>query len=237
MDTDTLPHTYGLGQKTKVLVKADYFCGGEADQWVFWTEQLLSLRDTGWLRIQDYKWTPYIIGADSDYPARVWESVFPHECTKEDWIPMPPQQLTVIQQLWAEVDAAYQKFNNDNTLSAEQTTQLKGYMRGLCKAIQVLMNPRFSTEDHVVAEVHKRHVMKQAGEPYQTPGVGEPLDIDRLMQPVTNRYAETKTLPVAAPKHNLPEEKVAKIKAARGKIPDDELCSLYGIKLAVLASL
>lgn len=235
------PHTYGWGQKTQVRVDIDYFCGGEADGWALWTVQLLSLRDTGWLMIQDYRWTPYIIGNDSEFPARVWESIYLHECSRKDWIPMPPQQITVIQQLWAEVDAAYYKFNNDNTMTREQTTHLQGYMRGICTSIRHLMNPRYASDDDIVVEVHRRHIKKRAGEDYVTPGVGEPLDMDRLMQPVTNGLARTRTaepVEAKAPKHSLSDDVVQKIRAARANgIDDSDLCMLYGIKPSVLASL
>lgn len=232
-------NTYAFGQKTKVPCQIHYFCGGEADNWVFWTDELQRLDRTGWLSIVDYKWTPFIIGRDTEYPARVWQSLHPHTCTYDDWIPMPPQQLSVIQQVWAEVDAAYYKFNNDNTITAEQTTQLKGYMRGLCTAIRILMNPRFVDDDAVVAEVHKRHVMRTAEQPYQTPGVGEPLDADRLMKPVTSAYTKTYTAPPPAPpKHNLTDEQVTKIRGAReAGFPVADLAAMYKVSEGIIRAL
>lgn len=87
--------------------------------------------------------------------------------------------MTLVEQLWAMMDADYATLltsnQNDPWQSTDEITSialLKGNLRGLARATAVFMTPHFNSPDEVVAEVVKRADMAIAGETYSTPGLG-----------------------------------------------------------------
>jgi hypothetical protein len=207
------------------------FRGGPLHDSAYTVAQLISFEGRH-IPIEQYTWTQ-----EKRNGARVWAWKYCQNL-EEELLSMSHTQPspTLVEQMWIEIDALYNKLNNDNVMNSDQVLQLKGHMRGLCWAIRLFMNPYFRTTDEVVREVHKRHVMREAGEAYETPGLGT-----RSGEPIPgshSKYATTNIKPVPPSKHQLSDEQIQKIRGAReAGFPIDELSKMYKLSVGEIRSL
>lgn len=85
---------------------------------------------------------------------------------------------TLLQQLWDKADAALLELmgwssHHENTPESELDRQvLRGKLMGYCEALALYMVPHFRTDIEVANEVVKRYQKKEAGEEYETAGLG-----------------------------------------------------------------
>lgn len=209
-----------------------YFCGGPWDGTVLpYGDIITSTR----LRINEYVYSSNSRPLDNGDKLRVFHfNGDAHACSWRDAeIGVGMQGPTLVEQLWAEIDAGYYKLNNDNTITADQTENLKGYLRGIAFALAKFMQPHFNTADDIVRETHKRHVMATAGEPYETPGTGS----RRQESPVGSGFVRTTEAPSVI-KHNFTEAQIGKIKAGlQNGFSAEDLAGMYNVKPDVIRSL
>lgn len=207
------------------------FCGGPVDGLAFPTRYLTS-SCSFWLPIMDYKWSEETI-VRNGVAANIWHWNYNHEPTKaEKWNGMEGPSL--VEALWTELDASYHKFNNDNTITSEEVTRLKGYMRGIAWSLCVFMKPHFMTADSIVEECHRRYLHSLDPEStYCTPGLG----VRRAEFPEGSKYSKTNIAPTVL-KHDLDESTIAKIKGALAAgIGVDDLARMYDVKPDIIKSL
>lgn len=130
-----------------------------------------------------------------------------------------------------------------------QDMQMSRYKaRGLAEALGVLMAPFFTTANEIVKEAIVRWEKRQAGENYETPGLGrlkwKRVDLDHdpsspswLTQEHDPAFVKTPAAQVAAkPSHSLSPETVALIKAS-SNFPAEILATAYGVTVEVIKSI
>lgn len=82
---------------------------------------------------------------------------------------------SLLQQTWDDVDALFAQYmveRENASGAAPGQTAITSRIRGICSVLARFMVPHLTTEDEVLAEVVKRYNAKQAGEEYETPGLG-----------------------------------------------------------------
>lgn len=217
-----------------------YFCGGPGDGTCIEIRELTNSTPSALnFPITEYDWSEdKVESAQGWLNVRVWHWKSDHEHTDASYKGnLGYEGPVLLEQMWAEIDALYKKFNNDNTMSAEQTHNLKGVMRGIAWCIALWMQPYFRTADEVVAEVMKRgRNYLDDDSDYQTPGLGR-----RRTEMVTSKYSDTKTqptLPTPVARHNLTDAQVTSIRNAKtGGFPVSELAAMYSVKPEVIESI
>lgn len=139
--------------------------------------------------------------------------------------------------MWRELDELLDKLKADEAELGGMHVALRGEVRGLCRALSILMPPFFTTVKDVAMEANKRWEKRQAGEDYETPGIGR-LKFQRppgadLITP--SGIPRTPEFDPTAPKHRLPKEAVEKILAAsKAGFTPDMLAPAYGVTEAVI---
>lgn len=139
--------------------------------------------------------------------------------------------------MWQELDKLVDRLKADEAENGGMNMDLRGEVRGLCKALAILMPPFFTTMQDVAKEAHRRWgVRKEGGEP-ETPGIDR-LKFQRppgadLITP--SGLPRTPEFDPTAPKHRLPKEAVEKILAAsKAGFTADMLAPAYGVTEAVI---
>lgn len=111
---------------------------------------------------------------------------------KVSWVSHGP---TLLQQLWDEADSKYAEFRplKAGEGHASEVAILQGQLRGLAFALSLFMQPHLTSVADVSREVAKRYQMKQAGEEYETPGLGS-----RIYEPPPgdHKYATRTSAPL-----------------------------------------
>lgn len=74
---------------------------------------------------------------------------------------------TLVQQMWEKLDLAFQPI-----AQGMGTEKDKARARAIAECIAIFMPPFFTTADDVVREAVRRHKADEAGEDYETPGLG-----------------------------------------------------------------
>lgn len=127
----------------------------------------------------------------------------------------------------------------------EQFTAAKFKARGIAEVLAVLMPPFFATADEIVREAIVRWEKRQAGEKYDTPGLGtrkfhRPPGAEGVDNPswITKpEYTADQPRPKKpAPKYNLDPTQIAEIKARKG-FPAEILSSVYGVPVDIVKSI
>lgn len=222
------------------MSSAIYFCGGPLDGLCHTVKQLLSFTAFKY-PITDYQYSNEVAhNRPHNIQAQVWHYKFSHEPSQEGFYMSDIRQThpTLVEQLWIEVDACYKKLMNDNTMTADQTTALKGYMRGIAWTLSKFMRPYFTSANAIVGEVQKRHTMRTAGEAYETPGLGSRMT--EAIPGSNSKYTDVHTAP--APVNGtskFSEEQIRKIKNARDRsgLPIEAVAQSYKITVKELQSL
>lgn len=135
-------------------------------------------------------------------------------------------------------------------LMEENREDLAARARALADALAVLMPPFFYTGDEVAHEAMVRHQKRQAGEEYETPGIGRlrfavPPGAQELTPSGLSHasVAGTKHAPEyhpaeASKNFGLPEERVAEIvKSLKAGFPTRMLAEAYGVNEALIKSI
>lgn len=78
---------------------------------------------------------------------------------------------TLVQQLWDKLDLSMDVIRDD-TQADEVKHDEKVRARAIAECIAIFMPPFFTTANDVASEALRRHKAKQAGEEYETPGLG-----------------------------------------------------------------
>lgn len=113
--------------------------------------------------------------------------------------------------------------------------------RAYARVLALLMQPFFTEPDAIVREAIRRHSERKKGEEPETPGIGR-LRWKRPEATVgdpshpswqVGEYDPDNPTPV---KHNLTDEQVAKIKAAKG-MPVQMLSVAYGVEARIILAL
>jgi hypothetical protein len=150
------------------------------------------------------------------------------------WMAHGPSLLS---QLWSEMDELTALLLVGQT-TPEESLKAQGRARGVAFSLSLFMAPHLRTEDEVVAEAVKRYQMKQAGEPYETPGLGA-----RIYEPPPgeNKYSEgpSRTRGAVKPQDawrtKLDPDVVATIK--KSTFPVDMLAQVYSLTQAQIRTL
>jgi hypothetical protein len=79
---------------------------------------------------------------------------------------------TLLQQYWDELDRVVALLMQNKPEPSYSDEWTKGYARGLAFTLSLLMVPHFRTQDEIIREAIKRKQMLDAGEEYDTPGLG-----------------------------------------------------------------
>lgn len=128
-----------------------------------------------------------------------------------------------LEPIWAKLDAEVDTIKAETTdYPTDKFTQARYRARGLAEALAILMPPFFTTGDEIVREAMVRWEKRQAGQPYETPGIGRfkwnrpPGVIGDPNNPSWVDKAEyDASQPKPAPKHNLTDAQIAQIKASK----------------------
>lgn len=91
---------------------------------------------------------------------------------------------TLVEKLWDMMDADMDQIASGGPMAEYH----KNHARGLADATALFMRPFFETADDIVREVVKRKKARDAGEEYETPGLGARRYEVALMDPA-ERYA------------------------------------------------
>lgn len=119
----------------------------------------------------------YAVCADDEASAH--EKLRTHKCprsgeTKIGW----SMTKTLVQQVWDRADAHYAKLQDfkenmvDEETSPRRYCTVKGALNELCWTLSIFMVPHFTSAKEVGEELRRRYDAKQAGEDYETPGLG-----------------------------------------------------------------
>lgn len=146
--------------------------------------------------------------------------------------------VTLVEDMWHKADAAYLRITEED-ISEVELAQRKGTVRGMCEMIAIFMVPHFKTGNEVGRELMKRAAAHQAGEDYETPGLGgrryEP-------PPGESKYLQDRKTPavteVAPPKQKtkLTPDEIASIKFAldSGMFTKEQIAKTYNISVAAV---
>jgi hypothetical protein len=77
---------------------------------------------------------------------------------------------TLLEQAWEKADLVYDRLCSAET--EEQSKPLAAQLNGMCQVIALFMPPLMRTPAEVGTEIRKRKNMRDAGEHYETPGLG-----------------------------------------------------------------
>lgn len=182
----------------------------------------------------------YAVSAQSEEEARTQERE--HQCPYQGGVTHFGWGVTVtlVEDMWHKADAAYLRITEEN-LSAEELAKRKGVVRGMCDMIAIFMVPHFKTADEVGRELLKRAAAHQAGEEYETPGLGgrryEP-------PPGENKYLQNRSTPAVKEstppsKSKLSEADTESIKFAfeSGMFTKEQISKTYGVSVATVEQL
>lgn len=159
-------------------------------------------------------------------------------------------QVSILEKIWLHADEKFAELMNN-----KDSEILKGYLRGISYTLAAFMPPHFTTPDEVARELKRRYAAIEAGETYETPGIGS-----LRMAPPTPVYRPARrggytaspaenapvTTPATTPKrdtsskelsHKFTPEEVEKIQvfAKNGFTPED-LSRVHGVSPAVIRS-
>lgn len=180
----------------------------------------------------------YVVHAPSE--ATAIKRINEHPCpwygggtTTFSWGVMSDDYLTPI---WLMLDSKVDAIKNPAVDSIDE----KAAARGIAEALAVLMPPFFTTGDEIVREAMVRWERRQAGQEYETPGLGRfkfkrpPGVIGNPDYPSWAPSAEhDPDEEKPAPKHDLTDDAITKIKASKG-FPIGMLAMAYGTTDAVI---
>lgn len=147
--------------------------------------------------------------------------------------------------IWQKLDEAVDELMKIKGYATHEDVTLweaKGEARGIAEALAVLMPPFFSTGDEIVQESMVRYEKRQAGEDYETPGVGRlrfavppgaekmtPSGIPHSMA-VGTKSAPEHHPSTASKNHGLTDDQVAAILSGyRAGFPDKMLAMAHGV--------
>lgn len=166
-----------------------------------------------------------------------------HQCpwfgggtTTFSWGVMADDYLTPIwRMLDREMDLVY-----DPEAEPRAREDAKEAARGYAGALSILMPPFFTTPKEIILEAKVRHEKRQAGEDYETPGIGRfkwkrpPGVVGDPSKPSwAKEYDPNEPKVKAAPKHNLDAAAIDAIKKA-AKFPAEILSTAYGVSVDVI---
>lgn len=168
---------------------------------------------------------------------------------------------TLVEQIWDKLDAEMVKIKSAPTSSAEQVDVLQATQRAraFAEVLAIFMVPHFRTADDIAREAAKRYKAKQAGEDYETPGLGSrryetAANVPRSAAPgwhpapdggytsdpaqagYARRGGRTATRTATKPEVKLGEKEQTAIKFAHesGMFKVADLAKTYGVSEAVI---
>lgn len=157
---------------------------------------------------------------------------------------------TLVQQMWEKLDVEYESL----VMSGDESWKHKA--RSTAECIAIFMPPHFRTADEVVKEAVKRFKAKEAGEDYETPGLGTRRyetpeewhatrggfttnsDIAKANPPSASKRPSTRVKPVAT-SENVPDDTKRAIKMGleSGMFSEADLARAYGLSIEVVHSI
>lgn len=145
-----------------------------------------------------------------------------------------------LQFIWKDLDEIMDVLMVTETPS-EERVEWQGRARGLAQALAILMPPFFHDPDEIAQEALVRWEKKQAGEEYETPGIGRlrfqsPPGADVMTPAGLYRVSpeHDPTLPKRPPAHSLSDQDIAAIRKAKDHFPIAALATAYGVTEAVI---
>lgn len=150
---------------------------------------------------------------------------------------------TLVERMWEMADEGYEKL----ITATEPDDKLKGELRGYAEMIALFMSPYFKSANEIVHEVVKRWKMKEAGERYETPGIGARMYETPPNEP--NKYARVSqaTKPPPEPivhvskqtKHNLSDSDCATIRETMqaGMMTAEMMAPAFGVTPAIIRAI
>lgn len=135
--------------------------------------------------------------------------------------------VTLILECWKYADQLYVML--DGEMHPDQRQQVRGELKGICKAISIFMPQYFPTVRAVADEVRKRANMREAEETYETPGT-----MTRIFE--APKPAEPKVSVLERAKRVLDEDTRKAIKFAfdSGMFSKESLAETYDVTVAVI---
>lgn len=162
-----------------------------------------------------------------------------HKCpqgngtTKVGWTVYGP---SLLEKTWFELDVVTHRLMTKTSLETD-----RGYAQGLAFTLALFMAPHLTTPNDVAREAKKRWEMKQAGEEYTTPGLGErryePPPGDHKLSRQTEQRAKVSAAPKPKRVTWLTDEQVEMVKAAAGMFSAADLAGMYEVPVEVIESL
>ena len=132
---------------------------------------------------------------------------------------------TLIEQCWDMADDAYAKLQVcEDPIKLEQ---LRGELKGISKTIAIFMPPFFRTMQEVAEEIRKRFTMKDAGQSYETRGLGHrQFEFEKVKPPTVASRAQKV----------LSEQEIKAIRFASesGMFTPENLAETYSVTVAVI---
>jgi len=146
----------------------------------------------------------------------------PSNRTRISWMSYGP---TLLQQTWDKLDFLMDELK-DIDRGDYNTDAIKGEMRGVAFVLSLFMQPHFTTVQDIAREAKKRYEMRQAGEEYESPGLGS-----RTYEPPPNdnKYAE-KPVRVTKPiEVNVSPEDKALIIGSLAALDNETLAIMFSV--------
>lgn len=136
---------------------------------------------------------------------------------------------TYLVPIWKLLDEQVDIIKGDaHDFPTEKYTAAQNKARGMAQVLAVLMPPFFSSADEIVREAVKRWEKRQAGENYETPGIGR-LKWKQPEPEATMAFAKRVEFdPEEEPASQLSDEDKNKIRQSKA-FPSNMLAAAYGV--------
>lgn len=163
--------------------------------------------------------------------------------------------MTLVERMWEMIDQEFAILESDymqNLTESDYNERdtLRGKLRGMAEMIALFMSPYFKDANEVTREVVKRKRMRDSGEAYETPGIGNrrfetpPNDPSKYAQSTQHSRPPAPKIEYVSKRqvdlsHNLTDAEVTAIKSQMetGMIAPDMLAGAFGVSVDVIRHL
>lgn len=147
-----------------------------------------------------------------------------------------PAGRSLLEQAWEELDRAYEyMLSCTQPHQADEINATREYMRGMSTILLLWMSPHITSSQDMAREVVKRKKARDAGEVYETPGLG----IRRFDPPpgMVRMSARQRGNPVQIqPPAGLTPAQVVQIRQFKDAFTVEQLAQTYSVSVSVIES-